>query len=208
MNGRHAHSFRRLIDKIGIPTLIVTDVDATETVIEDEKEKQKSEITAKGKEYKTGNPSILNWLPGKELIDDLLALDGKKKIVDNVRIAFQTPISVKWNKEKEEYEEICPYTFEDALIFTNLELFRQDGLKKMRAITTIANLLKKSTSAVDLQKEIFYKLESKSSFKKADFAISLLYMKDFNDLTAPAYIQEGLKWLKEILDANGNKDGK
>ena len=208
VNGRHAHSFRRLIDKIGIPTLIVTDVDATETVIEDEKEKQKSEITAKGKEYKTGNPSILNWLPGKELIDDLLALDGKKKIVDNVRIAFQTPISVKWNKEKEEYEEICPYTFEDALIFTNLELFRQDGLKKMRAITTIANLLKKSTSAVDLQKEIFYKLESKSSFKKADFAISLLYMKDFNDLTAPAYIQEGLKWLKEILDANGNKDGK
>ncbi len=208
VNGRHAHSFRRLIDKIGIPTLIVTDVDATETVIEDEKEKQKSEITAKGKGYKTGNPSILNWLPGKELIDDLLALDGKKKIVDNVRIAFQTPISVKWNKEKEEYKEICPYTFEDALIFTNLELFRQDGLKKMRAITTIANLLKKSTSAVDLQKEIFYKLESKSSFKKADFAISLLYTKDFNDLTAPAYIQEGLEWLKEILDANGNKDGK
>ncbi len=208
VNGRHAHSFRRLIDKIGIPTLIVTDVDATGTVIEDEKEKQKSVITAKGKGYKTGNPSILNWLPGKELIDDLLALDGKKKIVDNVRIAFQTPISVKWNKEKEEYKEICPYTFEDALIFTNLELFRQDGLKKMRAISTIANLLKESTSAVDLQEEIFDKLESKSSFKKADFAISLLYKKDFNDLTAPAYIQEGLEWLKEVLDANGNKDGK
>lgn len=158
--------------------------------------------------YKTGNPSVRNWLPGNELIDNLMALDGKEKTVDNVRIAFQTPISVKWNKEKEEYTEICPYTFEDALIFTNLELFRQDGLKKMGAITTIANLLKKNTSAVDLQKEIFDKLESKSSFKKADFAISLLYKKDFNDLTAPAYIQEGLEWLKEILDANGNKDGK
>lgn len=208
VNGRHAHSFRRLIDKIGIPTLIVTDVDATETVIEGEKEKQKSVITSKEKGYKTSNPSLHNWLPGKELIDELMALDEKDKNVDNVRIAFQTPISVKWNKEKEEYTEICPYTFEDALIFTNLELFRQDGLKKMGAITTIANLLKKNNSAVDLQKAIFDKLESKSSFKKADFAISLLYKKDFNELTAPAYIQEGLEWIKTCLGTNGLEDGK
>ena len=77
------------------------------------------------------------------------------------------------------------------MIFTNLELFRQDGLKKMGTITTIANLLKKNTSAVDLQKAIFAKLESKGSFKKADFAISLLYKKDFYEIIAPAYIQEG-----------------
>ena len=208
VNGRHAHSFRSLIDKIGIPTLIVTDIDATETIAEDGKEKQVSVITAKGKGYKTGNPSVQNWLPGKVLIDDLMALDGKGKTVDNVRIAFQTPISVKWNKGKEEYTEICPYTFEDALIFTNLELFRQDGLKKMGTITTIANLLKKNTSAVDLQKAIFAKLESKGSFKKADFAISLLYKKDFYEITAPVYIQEGLEWMKKCLDTNGISDGK
>ena len=208
VNGRHAHSFRSLIDKIGIPTLIVTDIDATETIANDGKEKQVSVITAKGKGYKTGNPSVQNWLPGKVLIDDLMALDGKEKTVDNVRIAFQTPISVKWNKEKEEYTEICPYTFEDALIFTNLELFRQDGLKKMGTITTIANLLKKNTSAVDLQKAIFAKLESKGSFKKADFAISLLYKKDFYEIIAPAYIQEGLEWMKKCLDSNGISDGK
>jgi len=208
VNGRHAHSFRSLIDKIGIPTLIVTDIDATETIADDGKEKQVSVITAKGKGYKTGNPSVQNWLPGKVLIDDLMALDGQGKTVDNVRIAFQTPISVKWNKEKEEYTEICPYTFEDALIFTNLELFRQDGLKKMGTITTIANLLKKNTSAVDLQKAIFAKLESKGSFKKADFAISLLYKKDFYEITAPAYIQEGLEWMKKCLDTNGISDGK
>ena len=208
VNGRHAHSFRSLIDKIGIPTLIVTDIDATETIADAGKEKQVSVITAKGKGYKTGNPSIQNWLPGMMLIDDLMALDGKEKTVDNVRIAFQTPISVKWNKEKEEYTEICPYTFEDALIFTNLELFRQEGLKKMGTITTIANLLKKNTSAVDLQKAIFAKLESKGSFKKADFAISLLYKKDFYEIIAPAYIQEGLEWMKKCLDSNGISDGK
>lgn len=209
MNGRHAHSFRKLIEKIGIATLIVTDIDATETKEgEDGKKRHPSVITAKGKGYITGNPSIKSWLSGKEQIDDLLALDGKEKLVNNVRIAFQTPVNVKWDKNKDDVTEVCPYTFEDALIFTNLELFRQEGLKKMGAITTIANLLEHSNSANELQNEIFKKLESKSGFQKADFAISLLYKDDFVDLVAPLYIQEGLEWMKLYLDSNGNSNGK
>nr|WP_301880866.1 ATP-dependent endonuclease [Alistipes shahii] len=209
VNGRHAHSFRKLIGKIGIATLIVTDIDATETKVgEDGKERHLPVITAKGKGYKTGNPSIKSWLLGKEQIDDLLALDGKEKLVSNVRIAFQTPVSVKWDKNKDDVTEVCPYTFEDALIFTNLELFRQKGLKKMGTITTIANMLKHSNSADELQNEIFKKLESKSGFQKADFAISLLYKDDFVDLVAPLYIQEGLEWMKLYLDSNGNSNGK
>lgn len=207
VNGRHAHSFRKLIEKIGIATLIVTDIDATDTKIEDGKERHPSVITAKGNDYKTGNPSIKSWLSGKEQIDDLLALDGKEKLVNNVRIAFQTPVNVKWNKNKDDLTEVCPYTFEDALIFTNLELFRQEGLKKMGTITTIANLLKHSNSANELQNKIFEKLESKSGFQKADFAISLLYKDDFVDLVAPVYIQEGLEWMKSYLDSNGNRNG-
>lgn len=208
VNGRHAHSFRKLIEKIGIATLIVTDIDATETKVgEDGKERHPSVLTAKGKGYKTGNPSIKSWLSGKEQIDDLLVLDGKEKLVNNVRIAFQTPVNVKWDKNKDDLTEVCPYTFEDALIFTNLELFRQEGLKKMGAITTIANLLRHSDSANELQNKIFEKLESKSGFQKADFAISLLYKDDFADLIAPVYIQEGLEWMKSYLDSNGNKNG-
>lgn len=208
VNGRHAHSFRKLIEKIGIAALIVTDIDATDTKVgEDGKEIHSSVITAKGNGYKTGNPSIKSWLSGKEQIDDLLALDEKEKLVNNVRIAFQTPVNVKWDKNKDELTEVCPYTFEDALIFTNLELFRREGLKKMGAITTIANLLKHSNSANELQNKIFKKLESKSGFQKADFAISLLYKDDFVDLVAPVYIQEGLEWMKSYLDSNGNRNG-
>lgn len=208
VNGRHAHSFRKLIEKIGIAALIVTDIDATDTKVgEDGKEIHPSVITAKGNGYKTGNPSIKSWLSGKEQIDDLLALDEKEKLVNNVRIAFQTPVNVKWDKNKDELTEVCPYTFEDALIFTNLELFRREGLKKMGAITTIANLLKHSNSANELQNKIFKKLESKSGFQKADFAISLLYKNDFVDLVAPVYIQEGLEWMKSYLDSNGNRNG-
>ena len=85
VNGRHAHSFRKLIEKIGIAALIVTDIDATDTKVgEDGKEIHPSVITAKGNGYKTGNPSIKSWLSGKEQIDDLLALDEKEKLVNNV----------------------------------------------------------------------------------------------------------------------------
>ena len=193
VNGRHAHSFRKLIEKIGIAALIVTDIDATDTKVgEDGKEIHPSVITAKGNGYKTGNPSIKSWLSGKEQIDDLLALDEKEKLVNNVRIAFQTPVNVKWDKNKDELTEVCPYTFEDALIFTNLELFRREGLKKMGAITTIANLLKHSNSANELQNKIFKKLESKRGFQKADFAISLLYKDDFVDLVAQYIFRKGL----------------
>lgn len=75
VNGRHAHSFRKLIEKLGIATLIVTDIDATKTEVGKDGEKRHlSVITAKGKDYKTGNPSIKSWLPENEQIDDLLAL--------------------------------------------------------------------------------------------------------------------------------------
>jgi predicted ATP-dependent endonuclease of OLD family len=205
VNGRHTYRFRNLIEKMGIATLIVADIDATETRKgEDGKERSFSVNTAKGKGYKTGNRSIVDWLPGKEQIDCLLAMEGKDKIVNNVRIAFQTPLNVKWNRDE---EEVCPYTFEDALIFTNLELFRQEGLKKMGTITTIANLLKHSDSIGELGDKIYSKVNDKSGFHKADFAISLLYSDEFSDLVAPEYIKEGLEWMKLYLESNGRENG-
>lgn len=210
VNGRHAHRFLKLIERLGIATLIVTDIDATETKIGvDGKETHPAVITAKGSGYNTGNPSILDWLPEKEQIDDLLVLDDKEKLINNVRIAYQTPVKVKWNKDDDTETEICPYTFEDALIFTNLELFRTEGLKKMGTITTVANLLKNSNSAKELQEKIFKKLEIKGGFSKADFAISLLYnVKLIDNLIPPKYIQEGLDWIKAYLDSKENKNGK
>lgn len=200
VNGRHAHRFSKLIEKLGIATLIIADIDSTE------KEKNgKACITTRGKNYITGNPSIKHWLKGLEQIDDLLDLEEEKKIIGNIKISFQTPINVKFHSNQDDVEEICPYTFEDALIFTNIELFRQKGLKKKGGITTIANLIARSDSADDLQDKLFNKFESKSGFQKADFAVSLLYEDCFDDLEVPEYIKEGLVWMKSYLDSNGKK---
>lgn len=207
VNGRHANRFRNLIEKLGIPTLIITDIDATKDVIkEDGKKSKESVVPELGQDYKTGNPSIKSWIVGKDNIDELLALHDEDKIKNNVRIAYQTPIEVKWIREPNENSTIYPYTFEDALIMDNLELFCGEDLKKMGTITTIANLLENSQSAKDLQRRIFEC--NNSSFQKADFAIQLLYTKAFDDLQAPAYIQEGLEWLKQYLDNNGQDNGK
>lgn len=208
VNGRHAYSFRKLIEKTGIATLIVTDIDAAVKKIgADGKEHDCAVITSKGKGQHTGNPTIKNWIVGKDKVDDLLALDGKGKTIDSVRISFQTPISVHWDAEKGN-EEICPYTFEDALVMTNLVLFKQDKLGKKGSITTMANLCKKSSSPTEIQIKIFEKLENNGGFQKAEFANGLLYEEQFDSIEAPAYIQEGLVWLKAYLDSNGTRDGK
>ena len=152
--------------------------------------------------------SIKNWLKGKETIDDLLALTSEWKVVGNVRLAYQTSVNVKWDCTGDDITEICPYTFEDALIMTNLDLFRNEKLKRMGSITTISKLLRESLSAIDLQTKIFKELEAKGGFSKADFANSLLYTEEFEDLTPPGYISDGLKWLKECLDGSGVDNGK
>lgn len=111
-------------------------------------------------------------------------------------------MKVRWNKDDDTEIEICPYTFEDALIFTNLDLFRTEMLKKMGTITTVANLLKKCSSAYELQEKLFNKLEIKGGFSKADFAISLLYNDNLIDyLILPQYIKDGLDWMKSYLDS-------
>ena len=209
VNGRHANSFRNLIEKLGIPTLIVTDIDATKDVIkEDGKKSKESVLPELGQDYKTGNPSIKSWIVGKDNIDELLALHGEDKIKGNVRIAYQTPVEVKWIGGAKRKTRIYPCTFEDALIMENLKLFHKEGLKQMGTITTIVNLIKNSRSVAKLQRKIFDKLRPNRKFQKADFANQLLYAEDFDELKAPAYIQEGLEWLKEYLDKNGKYNGK
>lgn len=72
VNGRHAHSFRSLIDKIGIPTLIVTDIDATaELDEEDGKKKRKAVITAKGKGMRL---AIRQYKLGCQVKNELMTL--------------------------------------------------------------------------------------------------------------------------------------
>lgn len=201
INGSHAHRFDSLTQKLGIPTLIITDIDAQEKRLEKEELKWKSAIPQKNKKQKTNNDTIKHWLK-IESIDMLLELPFPNKQKGNICISYQIPISVNWTNQKKEDElyEVYPYTFEDSLVFTNIKLFQRDEkMAKMGVITTFYNYLKKAISLEDFHEKMFSCLEKRKNVK-ASFATDILYTEQFDKIQAPSYIKEGLIWLQKCLN--------
>ncbi len=191
IGGAHAHRLKPLLETLGLLSLVITDLDSIEA---SGTSKARPE---RGKGYRTGNTTLKDWVPKKESLDDLLDLaDDAKETADHlVRVAYQCPVTVKY-KEDEAEEEAIPYTFEDSLALTNVELFR--GYKEP------IGLLKKFKTALDKEtledasKEMFTNLQNGS---KAEMALELLYLTEPDKVQPPAYISDGLKWLQEALDA-------
>jgi predicted ATP-dependent endonuclease of OLD family len=191
IGGAHAHRLKPLLKTLGILSLIVTDLDSIE-----ESGTSKT-LPERGKGYRTGNTTLKDWVPKKESLDDLLDLtnDAKETADHFVRVAYQCPITVKY-KEGEDEEEAIPYTFEDSLALTNLELFR--GYDKPIGLLKKLKTALKMDTLKGASKEMFANLEKG---RKAEMALELLYLTEPGDVRPPAYISDGLKWLEEALDA-------
>lgn len=189
IGGAHAHRLKPLLDTLGLLSLVVTDLDSIQ------KTGTAKALPERGKGYRTRNTTLKEWVPKKELLDDLLDLsDDEKETADRlVRIAYQCPITLKY---KESESEAIPYTFEDSLALTNLALFR--------GCTTPVGLLKKLQDALgkgtlaDASSDMFANLENGN---KAEMALELLYLNEPDQIVPPAYISDGLKWLEEKLVA-------
>jgi len=194
IGGSHSHRLRFFMETLGIPTLIITDLDAIVENRESARITRKSaRITRKSApvnrraNQKTNNDTLKFWLPGKEDIDELLGLSADDKKQDTpfaLRVAYQMPITV-------DGAEVLPYTFEDSLIFENRTIFSD--------IENAKGTIKKVQEITDAQ-SAFDKIRD-PNFKKAEFALELLYLSAFEDLKTPTYIAEGLQWLEESLKA-------
>ena len=193
IGGSHAHRFRPLIDKLGLITLIVTDLDAAEgTGV------HATAPPARKKGLVTRNATLKSWIPGTEWIDELLDLPSDKKTREHdlfygIRVAYQVPVSVKLT-EGGDTEEALSTTFEDALVFENLQTFRAldgDGMTaKIRAAIAASH----SVPALDVTL-----LEILKKGNKAEFALDILYLRDPKLINVPTYIAEGLMWLEKEL---------
>ena len=189
IGGAHAHRLKPLLDTLGLLSLIVTDLDSIH-------ESDTSKVfPERGKNYRTGNNTLKDWVPGKSLLDDLLDLSCDAKQTENglVRVAYQCPITVEF---KDGEGEALPYTFEDSLALANIALIREysnpvDLLKKLQAALT-AETLK------DACENMF---DSLNRGNKAKMALDLLYLSEPNDIEPPRYIAEGLNWLEKSLEA-------
>ena len=200
INGRHSHRLKKLIETIGIDTLIVTDLDTASS------EGKHAAVEPKRNENQiTTNYSITNWIMHEKQIDFLLDNDNESKVIlaDNefnssIRIAYQIPIEINYNDEK---KEALTSTFEDSIIYSNLELFKNIEDKELY-LNIISNIIKSATGFEDMHSKIYEEIR-KTSFKKAEFALDLIYLIDPEKIVVPNYIDDGLNWLESQLLSKG-----
>lgn len=191
INGSHAFRFKPLIEKLGITTLVVSDIDAQDA-------NQKACLTKKNANQKTNNDTIKKWIIKKESIDDLLSLNFEEKVKENVCVVYQMGIDIK---ENDVTSTLYPYTFEDAFAITNIDIFRNGNYAKMGSLTTVNNIFKNGKTISDSVCKLFKKLDS-GQFKKAEFATWILFSDICEIMETPNYIKEGLNWLKcHIINA-------
>jgi predicted ATP-dependent endonuclease of OLD family len=194
IGGSHAHRLKPLIDHLGLLTLIITDLDTLAGT------GGASVQPVKGANQKTNNATLKTWVPNLEDVDALMDADATAKTlrVDGdplfaVRVAYQTPLTVTAPGSAEP-ETAYPYTFEDALAFENLALFSAlDGtglVRKFRDAITAGG------GATAIGERMYLALRSG---KKAEFALDVLEVDEFDDIVVPSYIAEGLEWLLKQL---------
>ena len=211
IGGSHAHRLRPLIEKLGIICLVITDLDSVEKQEGGNAQKIQPE---RDKGYLTGNHTLKSWLPNKESLDELLDCTEKVSKSGLVCVAYPATITVVYSDEIGEVKCI-PYTFEDALVLSNIELFRNISvskglLKKMKIALTRETILAACKGMFDALG---------GSAKKAEMALELLYLHEPSEFATPKYIAEGLMWLQtelmakdsdlieESVAANGEQSG-
>ncbi|MCU4161638.1 AAA family ATPase [Acidiphilium sp. AL] len=191
IGGSHAHKLRRLIEKIGLTTLVITDIDSCDAA-------GTSAPPLRGAAYTTRNATLRTWWP---VIDDLEPLLNKPEIEKvktyadenfSVRVTYQAPIQAMF---KGTTTEALSYTLEDAIVMANLDLF--ETLPGTGLIAKFRAAIANSADLTALSGALKTALEGGG---KAEFALDLLEIEDPLSLKPPAYIREGLLWLAAQLE--------
>lgn len=201
INGSHAHRLKDLIEKLGMLTLIITDIDAGKKGTGD-KARASRVLPAKGVGQVTTNATLKSWLPEESDFDALVEMPFDKKIVEHdqlfsIRVAFQTGVKKTEDNGTEEIETIYPSTFEDSMVLQNVDYFKYlDGTDLTKKIADACTLAPDWSAVAS---SLYEALESGS---KASFALDVLSGDGFEDLTVPNYIAEGLGWLEGRLRTN------
>ncbi|SCF73364.1 ATP-dependent endonuclease [Streptomyces sp. Ncost-T10-10d] len=165
VGGAHAHRFYPLLKVLGIPALIITDLDP----VDDREPKiRKCLVSESGR---TSNQSIRAWSP--EMADITVAELLQRAETDppiaggSMCLAYQVP---------EEPGGPCGRTFEDAFALANRARF---------GISTGA------APAEELEQQARSSVETRRS--KVDFALD--HVLGDHDWQVPKYIRRGLEWL-------------
>jgi predicted ATP-dependent endonuclease of OLD family len=190
IGGSHAHRLKDLIEKLGLTTLVITDLDAVG-------EDRKKITPARGKKQKSRNATLKSWVPAADDLDELLDKPADSKIKRyegerfSVRVAYQSPVKVAFKGLE---SEALANTLEDAVVFENIDLFA--NLEGAGLVAKFKSAIDESATLADLVEKITEYLKDGD---KAEFAMDLLEIKDPKALKPPTYIRDGLLWLSSQL---------
>ncbi|MGI1899751.1 ATP-dependent nuclease, partial [Vibrio campbellii] len=188
IGGAHAQRLRPLIELLGLPTLVITDTDACNSLGVKARPKRGASLAFRSETLKT-------WFEFSELsLDELLDLTPERKVKGNVRVSFQDGIQVRLTPKARITSEVIPYTFEDAIALTNLELFKE--LSSSTGMVKKMHLATKKKSIDACCNAMYNALDG----EKAKMALDLMFDVEPNKLLVPEYIGEGLLWLEKQLD--------
>jgi len=171
--GAYSQIFKKFIEFLGIKSLILTDIDAV---------KEDGTACCVNEGTKTSNSAIKHFLPTKTW-DELKALSIENRTI----VIGNSKVCICYQQEENEYHA---RSFEDAFIHMNREFVK--GSK-----ATFQGI--KNASHFDDDEKSPYDLAANCINKKTHFALDILYHSDENisNWSIPAYIKNGLLWLKE-----------
>ncbi|MBS7456017.1 TOPRIM nucleotidyl transferase/hydrolase domain-containing protein [Coralloluteibacterium stylophorae] len=190
IGGSHAHRLRSLLTDLGLNTLVITDLDAKAAT-------NAKVLPKRGDAQISRNHTLKTWVPEEEGLDALLdtsedSLAKLDKSGFGVRVAYQQPVKIAFGTDID--AEAIANTFEDALVYRNIEFFRTlpgSGLaKKFR------DAIAESTTVHELATKLHADL---SAGDKAELAMNILEEKNLKELDLPGYIDSGLAWLIKQL---------
>ena len=214
VGGAFAHRFKELVEFLGLPTLVITDIDSVNGPTLDDGESPAAGTNADEAPARracmttqagavTSNETLASWIPAVHSVKDLLQLGEGAKcppaadgVAGHVRVAYQTSEPVVWNGEE---GARAGRTFEEAFALQNLAWCQDNtqadlGLRIAGAATMTID---------DLHEKIYLRVKS---FDKTDFALALI-TKDPEGWRGPRYIIDGLTWLRDELTVDASDIG-
>lgn len=186
INGSHSHRLKSLVQTLGIPTLVITDIDATF--------RKKAVPAARRAGQSSTNPALKTWAEFDIEIDSLLTRSQSEKIVETTDskfqacFAYQTEVKMDTDSNK---VSVYPSTFEDSLALENPDFFA--SLEGNGLTAKFRQAFEKHEAGDELASVLFYALKNG---KKAEFVLDVLASEEFEKLKVPAYIHQGLLWLQ------------
>ncbi|MGY3067812.1 putative ATP-dependent endonuclease of OLD family [Pantoea agglomerans] len=213
IGGSHAHRLRSLVERLHIPTVIITDIDPVEE--RPGKPKKNGEPTTTlvavantGQPgLQCGNPTLRGWHPKLQQLEDFKNPKDEHLVWNeiaecSVRFAWQLPVA--------EADSQWPSTFEDSLILRNIPWFKKlmnekvdDEGKQITppkgALGSVARQVSENDNIPELLAALHKLMHG--SFNKGDFAASIFEMVAAEEpIVCPKYIEDALEWLQTQLE--------